>query len=132
MAYGLLPAKVQAQFGWLNWFLAILPWGIVVAVGSYSAILKMYAPDSETSLSKDYITKELKQMGPVSPKEWITILIFGLSILLWATEKIHGIYSSIVAVSAMVALILANIITVDDFKKMCIRDSHPSDEKDWL
>lgn len=117
MTYGLLPAETQAQFSWINWFLAIIPWGLVVAAGCYFLIVRMYKPEVKTTFSKQYIEDELKNMGPMSKKEKITLIIFVVAILLWATEKLHGIYGCVVAMGALIALIVTNILTVDDFKK---------------
>ena len=39
---GILPAKEQVHFSWLQWFVAALPWGAVMLLASFGAILLIY------------------------------------------------------------------------------------------
>ena len=42
--WGLMPADVQAQFDMLHWFIAALPWFVVVTALNYVAIVLIYRP----------------------------------------------------------------------------------------
>ena len=114
-ASGLLPAG--SSMSWLNWLLASLVWGVIILAGSLLAILFLYKPKKESSqLTKEYITGELKVMGPLSRNEKITGVIFIITILMWITENLHGISGNLVAILGLLVLIVLNVISVQDFK----------------
>ncbi len=52
---GLLPEGVRAQFDMLHWFLAALPWFVLVAVLNLVAIIVIYRPDGNSSTKRNAV-----------------------------------------------------------------------------
>ena len=111
-----LPKDVQAQFTWMQWFLMALPWTVVYLVLHYLAIQLFYRPERSEAIPKGYAAEQLSQMGPMSRNEKITLVVLAMSLLLWMTEKLHGISSPIVAVAAMILLLYAKVFDRAEFR----------------
>ncbi len=112
---GLLPTETQAQFTWTYWFLCMIPWGVVLLVGSYFAITKiLYKVDNQSSIPKDYIQNQLQALGPMKKQEKITAIILVIAIAFWITERMHGIPAVIPALVGMGLLLSFNILSRPD------------------
>lgn len=126
---GLLPADVQAQFDMVHWFLAMLPWFVVVSVLNYAAIMLLYAPrrgkgataPADQAAAKGVIQHE--DLGPMSAKEKRMAAIMVCCVVLWVTEPLHAIASHIVALAALVVTIACGIFTKDEFRSGISWDS---------
>jgi DASS family divalent anion:Na+ symporter len=116
-AVGLLPEADQAKFGWLQWLISSLPWLIIVVVCMLIFNFLLYRPKTETSvMTKEYVQKELDAMGKMTGKEIFTIVILLVAVAFWATENLHHISGNIIALCALVILLIADVITISDFK----------------
>lgn len=116
LAKGMLPEDVQAEFGLVRWFLASLPWLVVIMIGMGAFILICYKPDKvSTAINREYVADELRKLGPLSRDEKICLAVLLTSVMLWAFETRTGLPSHVIAVAAVVILISVNVITVDDF-----------------
>ncbi|MBQ9563015.1 MAG: anion permease [Lachnospiraceae bacterium] len=113
---GMLSEELQAQFGFAQWFLASLPWLLIVMIGMELATLLLYKPAKTTGTvkSKEFVLEELKKMGPMSKDEKISGLILLVSVALWATEKLHGIPSHMVAVTAAILLVYTGVLSANE------------------
>ncbi len=113
---GLLPAETQAQFSMQYWFICILPWGVVVSILNYLAIMRLYQPPEERQMPPAFIETRLNELGTLRGDEKLTAGITLMSLLLWATEPWHGIPPVLVALSSLGILWGLNIMDRDDFK----------------
>lgn len=113
---GMLPKVIQDQFTWSAWFISILPWGVVIFIGSYYVIQLLYKPNNEKPLSQDYIKQQVAHLSPLSKDEKLTLLVLVISLLFWMTERLHGISAALVAILAMCALIGFKIFDRSDFR----------------
>lgn len=142
---GLLPADVQAQFDMAHWFLAMLPWFVVVSVLNYAAIMLMHAPrrprggskgpagaadgavagesapEGRAKAAKGVIEHE--DLGPMSVKEKRMAAIMACCVALWVTEPLHALAAHVVALAALVVAIACGIFAKDDFKSGIAWDS---------
>lgn len=116
MMLGALPAATQAQFTWLNWTLMMIPYGIVLLIGSYFAAVMLYKPEEEKTVNKDFITAKIAALGPISRDEKITLIILLISLCFWITESFHHISSTLVALVAMSALIICKVFGRTEFQ----------------
>ncbi len=114
MILALMPESVQKQFTWVFWLVAMLVWAIVVMVGSYFAITKLYSPKNTATMSKDLVNKQIETLGPVSLHEKITLLVLVICVLFWVFESATGIPAVIPAVIGGVLLIAAGVLAVSD------------------
>ena len=112
---GNLPADVQAQFTWGRWFIAMIPWAIIVAVGNYFTLTKIYKPKTQNVITKDVINAQIKALGPMSRDEKITAVIMAITIIMWCLENTIGISACCTSLLCLVALYIFKIYSVQDF-----------------
>jgi len=116
VARGMLPQETQDQFTVGPWLLASLPWTVIIFVLLYFVIQKMFSPEHEKSgISKEYVLNELNEMGKLSKKEIISLVILVISVALWAVENQTGLPSHVIAVTASVLLLMLGVMDVKDF-----------------
>ncbi len=118
-----LPTEVQERFNMATWFLAALPWLVVVLVLNYFAIVALYGPrgssaDAFRSASRnvDSADKEVHTEA-FSPVEKRMLAIILVTVALWATEPFHHVSAMAVGLCALAALFLFKVIDVSDFKE---------------
>ena len=116
MMKSVLPKDVQAQFDWVTWFIMALPWTVVMIVLIYLAIQYLYQPEKTDTLPKGYAAEQLAKMGPMSVAEKVTLVVLLLSLLLWMTERVHGVSAAIVALIAMIILLYAKVFDRAEFR----------------
>lgn len=95
-----------------DWMLLAVPLVIIVLLASWVFILWMYKPASKII--------ELDMSGSFQKnREAIFVyLIFGVTVLLWITESLHGVGSSIVALLPVAALSLTGILDQERIRKL--------------
>ncbi|MDR1649779.1 MAG: anion permease [Synergistaceae bacterium] len=112
---GVLPAEVQAHFTWMNWFLAALPWSIVMLAGSYFAIILLFSPKDAKTIPKEVIREQIKALGPLSKNEKITLIVLAGCIVLWILEARMGIPAVIPSVVGLCLLTAFGVLSIADF-----------------
>ncbi len=122
---GLLPEETQQQFDMVHWFLAALPWFLVVTVLNYLALVKLYGPrKSQERAAKATGPLELgEDLGPLSLHEKQMLAIIAVTIVLWIIEPLHGIETHVVALGALVATVLCGIFDKSDFRSFVAWES---------
>ncbi|KUG03439.1 2-oxoglutarate/malate translocator [hydrocarbon metagenome] len=113
---GSLPLAYQAQITWMNWFLAACAYGIILFIGSYFAIQYLYRPEKDSNMERGYIRTELAKLGPITRNEKVVMCVLVVSLLMWMTEKTHGIAAALVALVALCILLAFDIFDRNDFK----------------
>jgi divalent anion:Na+ symporter, DASS family len=116
MIVSLMPKDIQGQFHWMQWFMLMLPWTILVIIAGYLAVIFLYRPEEKDTLPAGYAVEQLKKMGPISRNEKVTLIILVLTLLFWMTEKLHGIPAAVVAVLAVVALLILKVYDRVEFR----------------
>lgn len=115
MTLGLLPDDVQTKFNWLYWFICMIPWAIVTLVGSYIFITHAYKPDKANKIPHDYINNQIKELGPMSRDEKITLTILLICLVFWIGESFIGIPAVITALAGMFVLMGLNVFGKAEF-----------------
>ncbi|CAN0590707.1 unnamed protein product [Ectocarpus sp. 12 AP-2014] len=82
---GLLESEYNIEISFLKWMVLGLPFSIVLIAISYLVLVKWLFPNKQLKFnaSKDIIKSELKKLGPMSRKEKMVLIIFGITIFLW-------------------------------------------------
>lgn len=133
-----LPADVQEQFNMASWFVAALPWLVVVLALNYFLIMGMYgrgekagsgsetvgAPGNAQSLNQssrggtnEGDSKPIPDgLGPLSAVEKRMLAIILMTVVLWATEPFHHISAMAVGLAALVFMFVLKVIDVPAFK----------------
>ncbi len=103
---GLIEAASKKAISWSEWFRIGGPPAFIIAFLSVFIVKIMWAPEVKSlGDGESYIKNELKSLGGISNKEKITLLIFGLTLLLWATDSIHKINVVIVGMLSVILLL---------------------------
>src|SRR5262249_524242 len=83
--------------------------GLLIAVNQI--VLK---PEFPLNSSPRFARERLKELGPIKRAEILTGLIVGLSIVYWATDRIHHLPSFFVGMIALVVFELSGIVGDED------------------
>ena len=133
-----LPADVQEQFNMASWFVAALPWLVVVLALNYFLIMGMYGRGEKAGSSSETVgapgnAQSFKQssrggtdlndnqsipdgLGPLSAVEKRMLAIILMTVVLWATEPFHHISAMAVGLGALVAMFVLKVIDVPALK----------------
>ena len=133
-----LPADVQEQFNMASWFVAALPWLVVVLVLNYFLIMGIYGRGEKAASGSETVgapgnAQSLKQssrggtdlsdnqpipdgLGPLSVVEKRMLAIILATVVLWATEPFHHVSAMAVGLAALVAMFVLKVIDVPAFK----------------
>lgn len=114
---GLLPTKYQGVLSWGKWFLMMLPWTIIILIGGYLLINFLFKPKNDKTVSKDFIKKQLNDLGPMSRDEKLTAGVLIVTIIFWILESsLPTIPSAVSALVALSVLISAGVLDSNDIK----------------
>ena len=133
-----LPADVQEQFNMASWFVAALPWLVVVLVLNYFLIMGIYGRGEKAASGSETVgapgnAQSLKQssrggtdlsdnqpipdgLGLLSVVEKRMLAIILVTVVLWATEPFHHVSAMAVGLAALVAMFVLKVIDVPAFK----------------
>lgn len=133
-----LPADVQEQFNMASWFVAALPWLVVVLVLNYFLIMGIYGRGEKAASGSETVgapgnAQSLKQssrggtdlsdnqpipdgLGSLSVVEKRMLAIILVTVVLWATEPFHHVSAMAVGLAALVAMFVLKVIDVPAFK----------------
>ncbi len=98
-------------FGFLEWGLRGFPFTIFMVLISWYILLKIFP-------SERHFLKMRKHVHPFTSKQIQVAAILVITILLWITESLHGLHSSVVALVPVVLLSVLNLIDTKDFHKI--------------
>jgi sodium-dependent dicarboxylate transporter 2/3/5 len=108
MSIGILTAQVATQqtISWAEWFKIGAPPAFILAAISVVILQKMWAPEVKTlGQGQDYVRKELAALGKLTSREKYTMLVFFLTLVLWATDSLHKINVVLVGMVAVILLL---------------------------
>jgi solute carrier family 13 (sodium-dependent dicarboxylate transporter), member 2/3/5 len=96
----------------LQWMLLAVPVALVVLVVAWFVITRIYR--SETT------QLEIRLGGAFdrSRRAVLLYLVFGLTVVGWVTEPLHGVPSAIIGFVPVVVLMATNVIGTDDLKRI--------------
>lgn len=106
---GLIEAATKKTIAWSEWFVAGAPPAFILA-GISVFIIKMMWPPEIKSLGQgqEYIRQELAKLGGFKATEIYTLVIFLLTLILWATDSLHKVNVVIVGMLAVILLLWPN------------------------
>ncbi len=107
---GLIEAATKKTISWSEWFrIGAFPAFSVAAISVF--VLRLLWPPEIKNLGEgqDYIKRELAALGKFSPKEIYTLIVFLVTLVLWATDSIHKVNVAIVGLFSIILLIWPGI-----------------------
>jgi len=103
---GLIEAATKKTISWSAWFrVGGLP-AFGLAFLSVYVLRLLFPPEIKTLGSgSDYVKGELRAMGPFSRAELYTLVVFLLTLAMWATDSFHKINVVIVGLASVIVLL---------------------------
>lgn len=103
---------------WGQWALAASVPGFLSLGLIPFIVYKLYPPEIiDTPEAKSLAIKNLKEMGPMSKYEWITLAVFFLLVILWICgEQYFALDSTTVALLGVSILMITGVLTWEDIK----------------
>lgn len=115
LAIGFINEMTGSNLGYMEWLIGSAPQAIITAVITFFIGLKIFNVDTEAIGGKDttaIFKKQLRELGPMSTQEKKAAVIFGLTLLSWATGNYQedwfgfGLSTVQTAVLAMLAILI--------------------------
>ena len=110
IAAGLL-ASNGIPIGFLQWMIVAIPLAAILLYILYLLLWQLYKPLQPLTLSPVAVK-------PFTRKGRFVVLIFSLTILLWMTDKVHGIPAAVVALFPLIMFTATRLLTVKDFNRI--------------
>ncbi|NBB76551.1 MAG: DASS family sodium-coupled anion symporter [Bacteroidetes bacterium] len=95
-----------------SWMIYAVPLSVVMLLVAWQVLLRLYPPSIEK------IPLSLEGKLKTSRNALILYATFGITVLLWITENLHGIKSSIVALLPVAVLTLTTVFEKEDIRKL--------------
>lgn len=110
IAMGIVFDALGKGVTWMGWLKATCVPALAVLMIIPWLCYKLFPPaNKKETISPDFAKEKLAELGPISYREKAALVITCLTILLWMTEKIHGIGTNNVAFLMAVALLFPKI-----------------------
>lgn len=107
---GIISKVLNRNIGWADWFIYAYPVVVLMCIILYFMVTCFNKFEfTEIPGGREAIEKALADLGKMSKKEKKISVIFAITILLWATEKLHGIDSNTVAALSATAMMMPYI-----------------------
>jgi len=97
------------EITFMDWIKYAMPMAIVTVPAAVCVVYLVFRPDPAFKLPK--LDDEVV---PWSFQEKITVLIIGISFVLWLTKEFHGLHYSVTGMLVVAALVLSGILKWDD------------------
>lgn len=104
--------NVGIQISFIEWMAMIFPFMLIVLFAAWQIIIRVFPTSSET------IVIEIKASYDRSPQAILFYCVAGTTLLLWFTEPLHGISSSIVGFFPVVVMLSTRLISDKEFHAM--------------
>jgi DASS family divalent anion:Na+ symporter len=111
--FGALPEPVRQGIPWVMWTVYALPMTVVIGVGMFLVLLKMYSP-GRIVVNKDGIRADLAKLGPLSSKERTVAILVILLFILFITSPLTKIDVAHSAVAIMLAMLILGVLSTKD------------------
>lgn len=118
MGWNLLPAPSRSEFGWISWFVAALPAGILTLLFVFAAIY-LFLPlnvQDRRQIQKQTMQPEWKSLGPLTRGEWIALGTLTFTLIGWLTMPLHGINETWIAVAALLIFQMTEVLDKNSFR----------------
>ncbi|MFW0718648.1 anion permease [Pedobacter sp. N23S346] len=102
---------------WGSWAIAALVPGLVCFLLVPLFLYKVFPPElKETKEAPAIAAKQLKEMGPMSIKEWLMVATFIILLVLWIFGNLFAIDATTGALIGLCILLLCGVLTWEDVK----------------
>jgi anion transporter len=118
IGWNFLPPDLKAEFGWVSWFVVAFPAALFISAFMFMSMQFLFplSPREKQRLLARATQPKLTDAGPISQREWITLLTMVVTVLGWLTNSFHGINEAWVALAALLVFLLTGILDRESFK----------------
>jgi sodium-dependent dicarboxylate transporter 2/3/5 len=95
-----------------EWMILAVPLVLLMLIATWFLLIRMFKPAVDTIELE--ISGSFKRSGPA----YFVYFVFGITVLLWITESLHGIGSSIIALIPIAILSLTGILDKEGIRKL--------------
>ncbi len=116
--WNLLPEQAKSEFGWLAWFMAALPAGILTFLFMFAAInfLLPFRREQQAEISSKAIDRKLKDLGPLTRDERIGLFVLVSALAGWLSRPLHGIGEDWIALMALLIFLMTGVLDKNRLK----------------
>ncbi len=104
-------AKENIIIGFASWMYYAFPFVIVMIPISWFVLLRLFKPQISQ-------LKVMKYDGKYSFLQKLVLFVFLVTVILWLTDQVHGVSSSVIALVPIILLYLFRLLNVEDFSKV--------------
>jgi solute carrier family 13 (sodium-dependent dicarboxylate transporter), member 2/3/5 len=114
LAQGIIKEHTGTEILWGEWFIAFLPATILTCLAVIVTAYWLFpSGNAETPAAEEYLINELRRLGPLSAKEKKLLVVLGCAITAWATDYIHHLEPTTIALGAGLFLVLPKVGVLD-------------------
>jgi anion transporter len=107
---GLIQQATKQTISWAQWLVIGGPPAFILGFLSVFLLKILWPPEiSNLGEGQNYVTEELAKLGKVSSLERYTMMVFLLTLVLWATDSFHKIPVIIVGILSVIFLLWPGI-----------------------
>lgn len=105
-------ADEQISVDFVKWMAMAVPLMLVVLAFAWQLLIRLHPPQA------DSVDVRIGGSFDRGRRAMILYIVFGLTILGWVTEPLHGVPSAIVGFTPVVVLMATGVVGVDDLQKI--------------
>jgi DASS family divalent anion:Na+ symporter len=112
---GILPSADQQRFGWVGWLLAAAPFALVCVVGAIAALIWLFPPEREATVSRAVLRRQRRVLGPLATGERIALAGMAILVAGSALQPVFGIEPAWFAIITLV-VVTATVLSREQFR----------------
>jgi sodium-dependent dicarboxylate transporter 2/3/5 len=120
-ARGLIEKVGGVEVLWSYWFIAFLPCSIITVLAAWWLTLWLYPPETVAlEGGKEHLRDEIRKMGAWSTQEKRAAALLAAAVVLWLTDFIHHIPSSVIGLGVGLFALLprVGVLEIEDMKRL--------------
>ena len=91
LTIGLLESTANVKISFFEWSLVGIPMVLVLVPVAWWILVKVFPPEIIALQGMDAMTRDYTALGPMRTEEKRFLLILAVNLLLWSTDRLHGI-----------------------------------------
>jgi solute carrier family 13 (sodium-dependent dicarboxylate transporter), member 2/3/5 len=103
--------KSGFKIGFLDWMLVAVPLMLVLLAAAWSILYFLYRPQAPGM-------RLAAERFPVSKRGWFVVAVFTVTVLLWLSDRWHGLPAAVVALLPAIAFTATGILNRDDLNRI--------------
>lgn len=110
MAAGTLKRLIRVEITFLGWILYGLPISLLMVLVCWALLL--FPCGGRRPPTSEIVRR------PLDRRQWPTLAVFALSIILWLTERVHGLSFNVVAAVITIILFFSGLLDERDLSRV--------------